>query len=77
MKFMMHGPCGLDNHKSPYIIKGQCSKYFPKKIQNETMIDENGFAIYRRRNDGRYAMKNEIKLDNRFVVPYNLDLVIR
>ena len=39
-------------------------------------IDENGFAIYKRRDNGRYGIKNEIMLDNRFIVSYNLDLIL-
>ena len=40
------------------------------------MVDENWFAIYRRRNDGWYATTNRIRLDNGFVISYNLDLII-
>lgn len=43
----------------------------------QTTIDSNGFANYRRKDDGRYVIKNGIALDNRFVVPYNRDLVVR
>lgn len=40
------------------------------------MIDENGAAIYKQRNNGCYVLENGIKLDNRYVVPYNLSLII-
>ncbi|XP_020082238.1 uncharacterized protein LOC109705866, partial [Ananas comosus] len=76
-KFMVHGPCGLANSKAPCMAKGRCSKYFPKEFKTETMMDENGFAIYRRRNNGRKVTKNNIDLDNRFVVPHNLRLLIK
>jgi hypothetical protein len=52
--------------------KGSCSKHFPKEFNDETTIDENGFAIYRCRDDGHYVVKNGIRLDNRWVVPYNM-----
>ena len=74
---MMHGPCGYENPKLLCMVKGQCSKYFSKKFCMRTSIDENGFAIYRRRDDGRHGFKNGVILDNRFVVPYILDLLIR
>nr|CAD1830264.1 unnamed protein product [Ananas comosus var. bracteatus] len=48
-KFMVHGPCGLANSKAPCMAKGRCSKYFSKEFRTETMMDENGFAIYRRK----------------------------
>jgi hypothetical protein len=50
----------------------KCSKKFPKPFQNETIIDELGFTIYRRRDDDRYVMKNGVRLDNKSDVPYNM-----
>jgi hypothetical protein len=55
--------------------KGLCSKHFPKEFQPETIIDENGFALYRHRNNGRRVFKNGQWLDNRLVVPYNMTLL--
>lgn len=52
-----------------------CSKHYPKSFQDETSIDAQGFAIYRHRNDGRYITKNVHRLDNRYVVPYNIYLL--
>ncbi|XP_020081827.1 uncharacterized protein LOC109705509 [Ananas comosus] len=57
--------------------KGQCSKHFPKEFIDETNIDENGFAIYRRRNNGRFVKKNNVNLDNRYIVPHNLPLIVK
>ena len=51
-KFMMYIPSGLENSRLPCMLKGYYLKYFPKKIQTETIIDKNRFTIYRRRNDG-------------------------
>ncbi|XP_047087140.1 uncharacterized protein LOC124698742 [Lolium rigidum] len=72
---MMHGPCGTMNDKCPCMKKGSCSKHYPKPFNNETSIDQQGFPIYRRRDDGRYIYKNDFKLDNKSVVPYNLKLL--
>ncbi|WVZ88745.1 hypothetical protein U9M48_035226 [Paspalum notatum var. saurae] len=74
-EFMMHGPCGDDNKKCPCMKDDKCSKNFPKAFQNETNVDDFGFTIYRRRNDGRYVVKNGVPLDNRNVVPYNMHLL--
>jgi hypothetical protein len=52
--------------------KNACSKHYPTEFNDETTIDENGFAIYRHRDDGHYVIKNGVRLDNRWVVPYNM-----
>ena len=71
----MHGPCGEANKKCPCMKDNKCSKNFPKSFQDETIIDDFGFTIYRRRDDGRNILKNGVKLDNRNVVPYNMHLL--
>jgi len=71
-EFMMHGPCGVDGPKCPCMKKGFCSKKFPKPFQDETTIDESGFPLYRWPDNGRFVMKNNVRLDNRHVVPYNM-----
>jgi hypothetical protein len=38
-------------------------------------MDEEGFPVYRRRDDGKRIKKGQIEVDNRFVVPYNRDLL--
>jgi hypothetical protein len=45
---MVHGPCGKLNPNSPCMKDGKCSKNYPKSFHDETSIDENGFAIYKR-----------------------------
>ncbi|XP_028782636.1 uncharacterized protein LOC114738734 [Neltuma alba] len=70
-KFMVHGPCGAANPKSPCMKDHKCSKYFPKKYNSHTTIDDDGYPTYRRRNDGRIIDTKSIPLDNRYVVPYN------
>jgi hypothetical protein len=74
-EFMIHGPCGNDNKKCPCMKDDKCSKHFPKSFQDETIVDDFGFTIYKRRNDGRHVWKNGVKLDNRNVVPYKMKLL--
>ncbi|XP_021985604.1 uncharacterized protein LOC110881748 [Helianthus annuus] len=73
--FMIHGPCGNANMNCPCMVDKQCSKDFPKRFQDTTTIDANGFPLYRRRDDGATVVKNRIELDNRSVVPYNKKLL--
>ncbi|KRH12778.1 hypothetical protein GLYMA_15G193800v4 [Glycine max] len=73
----MDGPCEFANKKSPCMVNGKCIRCFPKKFHGATIVDQDGFLVYRRRNDGRTVMKNGIELDNRFVVPYNPQLLLK
>ncbi|XP_070044304.1 uncharacterized protein [Nicotiana tomentosiformis] len=75
--FMMHGPCGELNPHCPCMRQGKCTKYFPKKFNDRTTFDSDGFPIYRRRNTGTQVKKNGANLDNRYVVPYNRDLLVK
>nr|XP_043639224.1 uncharacterized protein LOC122610293 [Erigeron canadensis] len=77
---MMHGPCGEHNRKSPCIQpNGTCSKGFPKDYCEETFVNRDGWPRYKRSNNGRQAKvgRREILLDNQFVVPHNIDLVVK
>ncbi|GJT15509.1 DNA helicase [Tanacetum coccineum] len=75
-EFMMHGPCGLAcpsascMHNSP-----RCKKNFPKEYCQRTYIDKNGFVHYKRRNTDVTTTRQNIKLDNSYVVPYNKKLL--
>ena len=73
-EFMIHGPCGYAKTSAPCMKNSICSKKFPKQFRKETTIEENGFVNYKHRDTIYYAQKEGIKLDNRYVVPYNLKL---
>lgn len=72
---MIHGPCGLANRSSPCMKNGKCSKFFPKNWQPQTIVDQDGYPVYRRRDTGITVLKKSIVLDNRYVVPYNAYLL--
>ncbi|GJV87496.1 DNA helicase [Tanacetum coccineum] len=71
-ELMMHGPCGLTN-KNAACMKDEtkCNRHFPKAYSNATYIDKDGFVHYRRRETGIETERQNVRLDNRYVVPYN------
>ncbi|XP_070026693.1 uncharacterized protein [Nicotiana sylvestris] len=75
--FMMHGPCGSARKSSPCMQNGRCTKHFPKRFTESTTIDEDGYPIYKRRDNGRTIKKDGIDLDNRYVVPHNRFLLLK
>jgi hypothetical protein len=74
---MIHGPCGGKKVSCPCMKNGQCSKYFPKRFQETTFVDHDGFPVYRRRSKSHIIVKSQIELDNRNVVPYNPSLLMK
>ena len=69
-RFMMHGTCGLSNSDPPCMEDRKCTKKFPKEFAEKTCTDD-GYPYYKRRDDGKYIIKNGVPLDNKYVVPYN------
>ncbi|GJZ07167.1 ATP-dependent DNA helicase PIF1-like protein [Tanacetum coccineum] len=70
--YKLHGPCGKDNRAAACNIEGKCSKHFPKPFYAETVIDQDGYPIYRRRDDKVSVKKGNFTFDNKHVVPHNL-----
>nr|GEW04155.1 hypothetical protein [Tanacetum cinerariifolium] len=64
---MMNVPCGADNPSCPCTVDYKCTKKFPKQFNEATIIDDNGYAIYKRRNDGNTITKSGTNLHNGFV----------
>ena len=50
-------------------------KTVSKKLPTETVIDDNGFALYRRSDNKRYVEKGGKRLDSSSIVPYNMTLL--
>nr|GEX40807.1 hypothetical protein [Tanacetum cinerariifolium] len=70
-EFMLHGPCGTEAKHAPCTNEGKCSKHFPKKFFSETIINEDGYPIYRRRDNKITGVKGKFTYDNKHVVPHN------
>ena len=76
-KHMIHVPCGLARTGSPCMRNNKCSKFFPKKFEETTIVDQNGYPVYKRSANTHTIVKNGISLDNRHVVPYNVFLMLK
>lgn len=76
-RFMIHGPCGALNPSSPCMSDGKCTKFYPKDFSEKTTILPNGHVRYARPNNGFTTTRNSIDIDNRFVVPHNVDLLVK
>jgi len=59
------------------MVDGKCTKYFPKKFVDSTVIDSDGYPVYRRRDNNVYIKKGNYFVDNRYVVPYNRQLLLK
>ncbi|GJT19598.1 DNA helicase [Tanacetum coccineum] len=77
-KLMIHGPCGFANTNSACMKDGStCNRNFPKAYYDKTYIDKDGFVHYRQRDTGIETQRQNVWLDNRYVVPYNRTLCMR
>ncbi|XP_048493664.1 uncharacterized protein LOC125494132 [Beta vulgaris subsp. vulgaris] len=57
-EFMIHGPSGALNHDAPCTTEKKCTKNFPKRFNERTTVDEDGYHVYRRRDSGATVEKN-------------------
>lgn len=78
IKNMIHGPCGPDNPQSPCMKNGKCSKKYPRTLIKETVHNDNGYPLYRRRAPGDGGQTASVKvrnvyvtIDNSWVVPFS------
>ncbi|XP_026451074.1 uncharacterized protein LOC113351273 [Papaver somniferum] len=77
VNYMLHGPCGVLKEGSPCMKDKMCSKQYPKEFSRDTNVDKYGYPVYRRRDNGRTVVKDDIELDNTWVVPHNRDLIVQ
>ncbi|GJR33334.1 DNA helicase [Tanacetum coccineum] len=77
LELMMHGPCGLAYPSASCTQNStRCKKYFPKEYCNQTYTDKSGFVHYKRRDTCVTTSRQNVELDNRYVVPYNKKLLM-
>jgi hypothetical protein len=85
--FMLHGPCGDENPSAPCCSSGKCKKHFPKEFQKSTLWSrDNNYPLYRRTAPQDIKNLREVKIgrgtykrkvDNSWIVPHNLWLLLK
>jgi hypothetical protein len=75
---MVHGLCGGANPRAHCNDqKGRCTKNYPQPFQDGTTMDEEGYPVYHRPNDGwEYAVRG-VKVHNGYIVPHNPYLSVK
>nr|GMD14732.1 ATP-dependent DNA helicase PIF1 [Ipomoea batatas] len=80
---MVHGPCGFLNPNCPCMTQRKCksaptckSKY-PKLFSDATEFADDSYPIYKRRNTPFLVHVKGFNLDNRWIVPYNPQLLLK
>ncbi|XP_019195835.1 PREDICTED: uncharacterized protein LOC109189678 [Ipomoea nil] len=53
------------------------AEYYQARFVESSTFDEDGYPVYRRRDNGSVVTKNGIALDNRYVVPHNRYLLLK
>nr|XP_027196773.1 uncharacterized protein LOC113791226 [Dermatophagoides pteronyssinus] len=76
LKHMVHGPCGIENNRSPCMENNKCTKKFPKQFQETTIGNVNGYPLYRRQ-EGSNADVNGKMINNQWIVPHNPYLLLK
>ena len=75
---MVHGPCGGTNPRAPCNDEnGQCTKKYPRPFQDGTTMDEEGYPVYHRPDDGREYAVRGVKVHNGYIVPHNPHLSVK
>jgi hypothetical protein len=70
-KFMVHGPCGVLDPHAPCMRDGKCIHGYPKSFHKHTTMDQDGYPLYARPNDGRSYHVRGFMLDNRWIIPFS------
>jgi hypothetical protein len=76
-RLMIHGPCGPLQPSSPCMNNGKCEKFYPKEFSQHTVVVPNNYVKYARPNNGITTHKKGVQVDNTFVVPHNVDLLVK
>jgi len=75
-KYMLHGPCGVDNSQAKCMVNEKYSKHFSKEYRERTDWAENSYPPYARPDNGLVFEYNGTRFTNQYVVPYYPQLLL-
>jgi len=70
-KYMLHGPCGIDNPQAKCMVNGKYSKHFSKKYGERADCAEDSYPLYVRPDNGLIFECNEARFTNEYFVSYS------
>jgi hypothetical protein len=63
--------CNIHRHSESCLQKGTCSKGFPKQFSSQTVINDDGYPVYKRNSEDHFVNEKNQRIDNSMIVPYN------
>jgi len=75
-KYMLHGPCGVDNPEAKCMVNRKCSKHFSKEYRKRTDWVEDSYPLYARPDNGLVFECNGARFTNQYVVSYCPQLLL-
>jgi len=75
-KYMLHGPCGVDNPQAKCMVNRKCSKRFPKEYRKRTDWAKNSYLLYARPDNGLVFECDGTRFTNQYMVPYYPQLLL-
>ena len=76
-RLIIYGLYDIFNLNASYIKDEKYFKRYPQNFQENTTENEDGYPIYRRRNNNQTVKVRGIQLDNHWIVPYNPYLITK
>jgi len=75
-KYMLHGPCGVNNPQVKFMVNRKYSKHFSKEYRERTDWAEDSYPLYARRDNGLVFECNRARFTNQYVVLYCSQLLL-
>ena len=69
---MIHGPYAVEKESDPCLRDGRCSKRYPKAFSLAITNAEDGYPVYRSRDNGRFSLTSSVKSDSIVLTCYEL-----
>jgi hypothetical protein len=75
VSYMLHGPCGAAKPNASCMKDGKCTKGYLRSSNDSTSVNEDGYPLYRRQDNGITFVKvvkgKRYEFTNQDFIPYN------